>query len=522
MSYAKKIVALILVVIFVLGIVIGLYVFRSGVKNMKVQIEHEYTSIAKLLNAILDIQFTEWDTQFHGPIEYRPPYSSLENVAQSIFSLTPEHDEYLDINLVNFEGNLLYSSKTNKRRYVFDDSIWEMVIKTCIKKNLVDVCLLNKNDNLRFVIFNDGKSKFKGQDWVLVLDIPEEKLYQAPLGILKNQMLVLLGVSVIGLFVAFMFSRSLVRPIKKLKKIIERVGKGKLEISARGFPKDEIGELADSVVWMAGSMKRTMTSMESLNSEMLTRQLVEEELRQTNKKLKSALDAKNDFLAKMTHELRTPLNCIIGFSEVLKDQTFGTLNEKQTTYVNHIRQSGIHLLNLIKEILNLSEMKAEIVDLTCADYELDMIVENVLNKMGAKAQEAGVEVLSSIDESVGIVHVDFDRIRYVIEELLTNAIKFTPKGGQVGFKAKRNENEVEICIWDTGIGIEQESREKIFSAFEQADSGYSRRYEGLGLGLVLCKRIIEMHKGQIWFESEGKDKGTCFYVELPTLNKGKL
>lgn len=244
------------------------------------------------------------------------------------------------------------------------------------------------------------------------------------------------------------------------------------------------------------------------------------ELKKTAMKLESANKAKSEFLANMSHELRTPLNAIIGFSEVLKEETFGKLQRKQKDYVTDIYESGKHLLLLINEILDLSKVEAGKLELELAEVDIKLLLQNIMAFVKEKAIKNKLVLHSEISDDVGVMCVDKRKVKQVMYNLLSNALKFTPPGGTISLKAHISEhNELVVEVKDTGIGIDDKEKHKVFSAFEQIDSAYSRKFSGTGLGMPLSKKLIELHGGNLWFESAGKNIGTTFYFTLPFINR---
>jgi signal transduction histidine kinase len=222
---------------------------------------------------------------------------------------------------------------------------------------------------------------------------------------------------------------------------------------------------------------------------------------------------KSEFLASMSHELRTPLNAIIGFSQVLREEMFGTVNEKQAEYLDDIISSGNHLLSLINDVLDLSKVEAGQVELEVRPFSLRQSLERGVVMVREQATEDGVQVELAADPDVDVVEGDERRIKQVIFNLLSNAVKFTPAGGAVDVSSARVNGEVRISVADTGPGIASEDHQRIFEEFQQTDAGLEQR-EGTGLGLALSKRLVELHGGRIWLESE-LGKGSTFVFTLP-------
>jgi PAS domain S-box-containing protein len=223
---------------------------------------------------------------------------------------------------------------------------------------------------------------------------------------------------------------------------------------------------------------------------------------------------KSAFLANMSHELRTPLNAIIGFSEVLGDKIFGGLNDKQAEYITDIHGSGQHLLSLINDILDLSKIEAGRLELSPAEFDLPETCDNALVLMKERANRGGVTLHKELEEDIGVITADERKVKQVLINLLTNAVKFTGEGGSVTLRGRYSGDEVVISVIDTGIGIEKEDRELVFQEFRQVDSEHTRKHEGTGLGLALSKRLVELHGGRIWVESE-PGQGSTFTFTLP-------
>jgi signal transduction histidine kinase/DNA-binding response OmpR family regulator len=222
---------------------------------------------------------------------------------------------------------------------------------------------------------------------------------------------------------------------------------------------------------------------------------------------------KSEFLASMSHELRTPLNAVIGFSEVLLEGMFGELNAKQREYLEDIRGSGRHLLELLNEILDLSKIEAGRMDLEPARFSLTAALEDGLTMVRDRSAQHAIELNLEVGSNVGGIVADERKIKQVILNLLTNAVKFTPDGGRIEVRARRLDGHVEVTVADTGIGIAPEDQARIFESFEQGGRG-GQTEEGTGLGLTLSRKIVELHGGRIWVDSE-LNSGSTFGFTIP-------
>ena len=237
------------------------------------------------------------------------------------------------------------------------------------------------------------------------------------------------------------------------------------------------------------------------------------EIEEKSRQLEVASRHKSEFLANMSHELRTPLNAIIGFSEMLRERMFGELNDKQEEYLNDIYASGIHLLSLINDILDLSKVEAGRMELELAEFDLPTALESALTLVRERAGRRGITLQMKVDARLGQVRADERKIRQVVLNLLSNALKFTPEGGRIDVGAVPGDGCVEVSVSDTGIGIAPEDQEQVFEEFRQVGTA-AKKVEGTGLGLALCRRFVELHGGRIWVKSQ-VGVGSTFTFTIP-------
>ena len=247
-----------------------------------------------------------------------------------------------------------------------------------------------------------------------------------------------------------------------------------------------------------------------------------EELNELATELKRTAQVKSEFLANMSHELRTPLNSINGFSEVLYDETFGPLNEKQKKYVNNVLTSGKHLLLLINQILDMAKVEAGKMNLDLSVLPMKSLLNEISLLVADTVSKKELQMLLEIDEALPSIEADELKVKQIIYNLLSNAVKFTPEGGKIGMRAKKVDSEIEVVVWDTGVGIAPENMEKIFEGFFRVDTPYSRVTEGTGLGLPLSKKLVELHGGKFSVESEGLGRGTLVRFTFPLYIKREI
>ena len=261
-------------------------------------------------------------------------------------------------------------------------------------------------------------------------------------------------------------------------------------------------------------------------------------LEDKNKKLADAVDRlreldrlKSNFLATVSHELRTPLTSIIGYSEMLTEGMAGDLNEEQRDYVGTIREKGEQLLSLIKSLLDLSKLESGTMSLRKATLDISTVTDQVVSTLLPAAKKRGITLQTSVSKGLPRLNADSEKLRQVFLNLSENALKFTPDGGNIQLSATLvttesdddgmgfvlgadTEERVEVRVADTGIGIPEAERAKVFDAFYQVDSSSTREYGGTGLGLAIVKRLVEAHQGTITI-LDNEPRGTQFVVRIP-------
>jgi signal transduction histidine kinase len=306
----------------------------------------------------------------------------------------------------------------------------------------------------------------------------------------SRNLLIGAGASSLLLAVALglLLAASVVGPLRRTESRLDEIAVGdfadRLEVTNR----DELGSLAAKV-------NRTSDELQRLYQE-----------------LETASRHKSDFLATMSHELRTPLNAIIGFSEVLREEISGELNEDQLAEVEEVTAASEHLLSLVNDVLDLAKIEAGSMELELSDVAIPELLRSAVSLHSERAIRGGVDLALKSEPEEITVTADERRVRQVVFNLLSNAIKFTPPDGRVDVSARADDGEVEIAVTDTGPGIAPAELEPIFEEFEQTSEG--KKAEGTGLGLPLSRKLIELHGGRLWVESE-PGHGSTFRFTLP-------
>ena len=275
-------------------------------------------------------------------------------------------------------------------------------------------------------------------------------------------------------------------------------------------------KIAESSAALKEEKAVLMKTKDRLTSEIRERKKTALDLERARDEAEAANQSKSEFLANMSHELRTPLNHVIGFTEMVIDKTVGPLNSNQEEFLNDVLGSSRHLLSLINDILDLSKVEAGKMDLEVSEIPLENLLLDTLIMVKEKAVKHSISLTPRFQEIPATIWADERKLKQIIYNLLSNAVKFTPDGGKVELEVQRLDGQgIKITVSDTGIGLSETDRERIFQPFEQGDNSAGRKYQGTGLGLSLTKRLVELHGGRIWAESEGEGKGSTFHFLVP-------
>jgi PAS domain S-box-containing protein len=250
------------------------------------------------------------------------------------------------------------------------------------------------------------------------------------------------------------------------------------------------------------------------------RKQAEEKMLQAKMAAEAANRAKTTFIVNMSHELRTPLNAVIGFSELLLSETVGPLNEKQKRYTENISKSGNHLLDVINDVLDISRLELGNIELYYETVDIPGVIEEVQRVLSPLSAEKNISIESNIEKDLKTIIADRVKIKQILYNILNNAIKFSSENGKVNISAELKEDTVEISIKDEGIGIHESDYERVFHPFVQIDESISRKYGGVGLGLALVKRFVELHGGKVWVDAI-PGKGSTFTFRIPKKPENK-
>ena len=309
----------------------------------------------------------------------------------------------------------------------------------------------------------------------------------------------------------------IVKPVLHLKDVSDEIARGTLDLRADIRTGDEFEELSHAFNRMLRHLITMQDELKGVNSEIEGKV---DELARVNLRLYETNRLKDEFLATMSHELRTPLNSILGFSDVLAGAE--TLTDKQQRFVANVQKSGRDLLLLINDILDLAKIESGKLEVQPAEFRLSEIVDKQVDAMLPMAERKNIDLTTSIDLDMPVLHQDPGKLQQILNNLLSNALKFTPEGGRVRVRGALHEEgrAFELVVEDTGVVIPLEDQAMIFEKFRQGRSvpgqrdAMTREYGGTGLGLSIVKELTRLLDGEISLESEF-GKGSTFTVRLP-------
>jgi signal transduction histidine kinase len=329
-----------------------------------------------------------------------------------------------------------------------------------------------------------------------------------------NIRLVSFIIFLLGAISVFYIGYVITNPLSKMVEIVEKIRGGNLSIRAPILKNDEIGYLAKSFNSMVDRIEDTNEEMESMNKSLEIRVLERtKELNTSKDKAEAAVRMKTEFLAQMSHEIRTPINSILSYTQLLKDETFDLVPKELQFSFDMINNGGCRLIRTIDLILNMSELQTGTYEMIIEDCNIVEILDQLIGefKTAAKSKNLDLMLLNRLDENEIILPADIYTVTQIFANLIDNAIKYTVSGSIEVVAYKTKENRLSIDVQDTGIGISPKFQQTLFEPFTQEEQGYTRKFDGNGLGMALVREYCKLNNAGISVYSK-KEEGSTFTV----------
>jgi len=441
----------------------------------------------------------------------------------------------LDINDAEIRW-IRFSKDDEKQLQQLSDDQKEMVESLKAEEERDDCILLERNDNIvqssyvRIIKATDSCISChnpQGSASVFLRNEPiGAAVIQRPAGeisktVLMNRVWVIATglITGVGAIVAFYMitQRVILRPIRQLRAIANNVAEGNLDIRSAIKTGDEYEKLANAFNNMLDRLQAAQEKLREANKQLDDKIA---ELSERNIELFKANKVKSEFLANISHEFRTPLNAILGFAEIMREKPDVLKKDKGRRYAENIITSGNRLLNMINDLLDIAKTEAGKMKLHIEKTSVPQLCKTVVGHFSSLTKRKKIKVKLSMDDRIPALMTDAGKVQQILYNFLSNAVEFTPEGGRIEIRAgMADEKTVRIAVTDTGCGIAEPDKEKIFEKFRQADGSITRQSTGSGLGLAISKELASMLAGSIGLESEA-GKGSTFWLNVPvTLTK---
>ena len=321
-------------------------------------------------------------------------------------------------------------------------------------------------------------------------------------------------IALAGAIVAFyvITQRVILRPIRQLRAIANNVAEGNLDIRSSISTRDEYEKLANAFNHMLDGLQAAQEKLR-LSNKQLDGKIAE--LSERNIELFKANKLKGEFLANISHEFRTPLNAILGFAEILREKSARLSKDKSKRYAENIITGGKNLLNMINDLLDLAKTEAGKMTLHIESISVPELCKAVVGSFSSLTKKKKIKVKFVAEDNIPILSTDIGKVRQILYNFLSNAVKFTPERGRIEIRATfQDDQTVRIAVSDTGCGIAEADKEKIFEKFRQADGSITRQSTGSGLGLTISNELATLLAGSVGMESE-LGKGSTFWLDIP-------
>ena len=454
-----------------------------------------------------------------------------------------EKYETMHFDLMDKDGKLIYSTK--REFEIFEDLSDEgSMIKALENDNnyFVSKCETTGKEELFANAHSKGYKDYKSLGWVLIIMHDADEIF-APITQMRNSILIIsLFLLIIAILLSIFISRSFSKPIVQLSNATKKISEGNLDVDIKVKSKDEVGDLAKSLEAMKNSLidaqkaleKKVEERTKDLNekiteveqNEAATMSILEDmheiheglkksqiRIKRQNIKLKKLDQIKSNFLNVTSHELRTPMSAIKGYIQMILKQTLGKTTEDQRNALNVVLRNTDRLDHLIQDILDISRLESGTLKLIPEKIDVKKMMEETVETMQSSADLKHITINAKVEDNIPEITVDQERIKQVIINIISNAIKFSPDGSIINIRSKKDKDLILLEIQDFGRGIPKDKQKRIFETFYQVDSGMDRKFGGAGLGLAISRGIVLAHGGEIWVESI-VGKGSIFYFTI--------
>lgn len=506
--------------IVVIVLTLGYVHVKQEEKEQRADLLSEGMGFATLTSTQLCFNYEKYyDKAFYTFVRY----------VKDLYSM---NEDLYKIEIADVNGNILLgieeietSSPVSETR-VFALSEWEYRTLSSVKPEHRYVRLDDKSMlEISYPVLLQGGVHMHNVIYYFSFDALEARLSEMKASTLRLTFLFV----VIGFLGAALFSYGLTRNLNDLVEHTNLMAKGDLKEPVNINSGDELGKLASSFEYMRTEVlkkneeietnnkqleekvKERTTELEGLSEQLRKNNVI---LQKANEKLLELDKLKSEFLANTSHELRTPLTSIIGYSQCVIAELDGPLPEHHKKNVDKILSSGKDLLTLINRILDFSKIESGTLSFHWDAMSIKQVIEESVTMVRPMSNEKGLSLITNIESDLPVIKADSMRVKQAMINLLSNAVKFTDKGF-IKINAVRKNGDLLVSVEDTGIGIAKEDHNTIFEAFRQVDGSSHRKFGGSGLGLSIARKLIELHNGKLWLESE-EGAGTTFSFTLPT------
>ncbi|PBO86019.1 MAG: hypothetical protein COA77_00325 [Thaumarchaeota archaeon] len=409
------------------------------------------------------------------------------------------HSKPIKLHLLSKDGLILYSS--HHHQGIFTDIIQLPIFKNFLKSTDKSISFTELNDygyeSLFVVVKQQGFLQHKGDGWILSADIPTTILFEERDQFILEFIVFAVIILIIAIFASFIIAKRLTIPVKALENEMQHLSSPEYNIKEISGGSDEIESMSKSFQLMVNEIKKSQAKIKKQYTE-----------------LKQIDIQKDEFSSMITHELKTPLTPIRGYCQMFVDGNFGTLTEEQVMYIKKINSSAIQLERLIGDILDAQKLDMNKMTFNKSTFDIDEFLKTLKQNSSYLLNGTRIELVVTASLNIPLI-TDYDRLGEVFDNLIRNSIDFISlEHGKIEVSAKQENGKIIFLVKDNGIGIPKEKQANIFKKFYQVDTSQTRKHGGSGLGLTICKGIIEGLGGKIWFESE-PGKYTKFYFSIP-------